>query len=116
MVAKVGHPEDGTERQGPVGTGQRVFVIGHATRCGFALKELAIPGRNAKLIPMMVPDGDFGSGQMVSGGSRPSTRDTHKNSQNRAGESKPAARTFRVIGSSDSVHDPPPEIVGICFS
>ena len=116
MIAHTRDSQYGAQRQGPVRTGQCMLVKGNAAGSGFALEELAIPGRNAKFIPVMVVDGDPGGRDMIGGGSRPGAGYAYKNGQNCAGKGEPSARTFRVIGSSDSVHVPPLEIVEIRLS
>jgi hypothetical protein len=60
MIPEVRDSEHGAERQGAMGAGELVFVVRLAAGGGAALKELAVPGSNAELVPVMVADDDLG--------------------------------------------------------
>lgn len=59
MIPQVGDPKDGAEGQGAMSAGELVFVERLAAGGGATLKEFAVPGGDAELVPVMMGNDDL---------------------------------------------------------
>lgn len=96
VVPQICDAEHRTERQSAMGAGELVLVVGFPAGGSATLEELAIPGGDAELIPVVVADDDLGV-EALGWGSSLRAGDTENGGKNSAGKSKETSRTVAVI-------------------
>lgn len=93
--------------------GHSVLIIGLAAGRGLSLKELAIPGCDTELIPVVMGR-DFrdrmvwgGRTEVIGRGRSLRASHSHHDGEKSASDGERTSGTSRVIRSSERVHDPP---------
>jgi hypothetical protein len=112
MVAQIGDADQRAKRESALSTGHGELVVRLAAGSGASLKELAVPGGHAELVPVVVVRFCL-SVKVVGRRSGLRAGKAHNEGECHAGDGDGSSGSRPVTGSSNRVHNPPVKIVEI---